>query len=70
MGTRKRMAVSVRTCGICDQELPHSDYNQAQGGGANKDVVQLSCKHLFHTFCVRGGVPRRLTINLETFEQD
>lgn len=54
MGTRKRIAVSVRSCGICTQELPPTDY-MLRGTTKDKDVVQLSCKHLFHTFCVRGA---------------
>lgn len=53
MGTRKRIAVSVRSCGICTQELPAAEYRR-EGLAGNPEVVQLSCKHLFHTFCIRG----------------
>ena len=64
MGTRRRIAVSVRSCGICNQELPATDYVQ-QGAAANDGkVVQLSCKHLFHTFCIRGAF--RVSKCLET----
>lgn len=55
MGTRKRIAVSVRSCGICTQELPATDYRQQAPSKTDGDVVQLSCKHLFHTFCIRGA---------------
>ena len=56
MGTRRRIAVSVRSCGICTQELPAVDF-QRRPGQPQTDVVQLSCKHLFHSFCIRGARP-------------
>lgn len=54
MGTKRRIAVSVRSCGICNQELPASDYRSHEHGKPDIEVVQLSCKHLFHAFCIRG----------------
>jgi hypothetical protein len=52
-GTARRIAVSVRDCGICGGELKDA---MAVGSQVPKEEVsvQLSCKHLFHQECVRG----------------
>lgn len=68
LGTGRKMAVSVRDCGICGGELgddgPLSGPGAAaaaaagaaggSGGGKGLGTIQLSCKHLFHMECVRG----------------
>lgn len=55
MGTRQRLAVSVRSCGICAEELPAADFSAgATVKSLDGDVLQLSCKHLFHSSCIRG----------------
>ena len=54
MGTKRRIAVSVRSCGICNQELPQAEFVQQGVASKGENAVQLSCKHLFHTFCIRG----------------
>lgn len=65
LGTGRKMAVSVRDCGICGGELrdahsPSMQESPAAGEGINTTkssidkTVQLSCKHLFHGECIRG----------------
>jgi RING finger protein 121 len=68
MGGARRMAVSVRDCGVCGGELrdAHSFLAApgANGSGAAPPAggvpadpdasVQLSCRHLFHQECARG----------------
>lgn len=57
LGTARRMAVSVRDCGICGGELPDAHGpagSSGTSGGAQQRSVQLSCKHLFHDECIRG----------------
>jgi len=67
LGTQRRLAVSVRDCAICGGELLDAhDPLAAQaspvtpgaaigaGSGEDPPSVQLSCKHIFHTDCIRG----------------
>eukprot|EP00887_Chlorella_sp_A99_P007802 scaffold20.g7802.t1 len=61
LGAGRKMAVSVRDCGICGGELPDGPVlgggGASGGGGGGSEaplVVQLSCKHLFHDDCIRG----------------
>ncbi len=50
LGTGRRMAVSVRDCGICGCEL-----GDAREGGRGDASIQLNCKHLFHQECIQVG---------------
>ncbi|KAK9815596.1 hypothetical protein WJX72_006534 [[Myrmecia] bisecta] len=53
LGTGRRMAVSVRSCGICGTDL--EDFHQVgQPSSSRSGSVQLACKHLFHEQCIRG----------------
>ncbi|KAL4433400.1 hypothetical protein ABPG77_010253 [Micractinium sp. CCAP 211/92] len=59
LGTGRKMAVSVRHCGICggelgDDSLPSPAGGGGSGGGSGLGTMQLSCKHLFHLECIRG----------------
>ncbi|PSC69567.1 RING finger 121 [Micractinium conductrix] len=55
LGTGRKMAVSVRNCGICGGELgDRPPGTGGGGGGGGLGTVQLSCKHLFHLECIRG----------------
>ena len=48
MGTRRRLAVSVRSCGICTQELPQADYSAGATPAAGPDApVQVQAPHLY-----------------------
>lgn len=62
IGMQRQMAVSVRSCGICGEDL--QDFGEvmsarevAAGGateGSGQGTVQLGCKHCFHPDCIRG----------------
>lgn len=56
LGQRRRLAVSVRNCGICSGELEDAvGAGEATSSvGTGRATVQLSCKHLFHSDCIRG----------------
>lgn len=65
MGGSKRLAVSVRDCAICGGELAdaHSistslltiDQQQSRTNIPTGEAsIQLSCKHIFHSDCMRG----------------
>ncbi len=63
IGMQRRMAVSVRSCGICGEDLADfgmvaSAADEATGqpgrGGVAGRSVQLACKHCFHPHCIRG----------------
>jgi RING finger protein 121 len=67
MGGARRMAVSVRDCGVCGGELRDAHSFLSAPGGSNGAAaapagvpadpdasVQLSCRHLFHQECARG----------------
>ncbi|KAL4451635.1 hypothetical protein ABPG75_007297 [Micractinium tetrahymenae] len=55
LGTGRKMAVSVRNCGICGGELADDGLGPGGGGGGKGlGTIQLSCKHLFHLECIRG----------------
>lgn len=59
LGTGRKLSVSVRNCGICGGELGDDGLGPAggsSGGGSSSKglgTMQLSCKHLFHTECIR-----------------
>lgn len=56
IGTGRRLAVSVNNCGICGQELRDFTHLGEQAGATEgyEKTVQLACKHLFHSGCIRG----------------
>lgn len=62
IGMQRQMAVSVRSCGICGEDLQDfgavmSAREVAAGGtseGSRQGTVQLGCKHCFHPDCIRG----------------
>ena len=64
MGGSKRLAVNVRDCAICGGELAdaHSisashltiDQQQSRSLPTGEASIQLSCKHIFHSDCMRG----------------
>lgn len=59
LGTGRKLSVSVRNCGICGGELGDDGLGPSagsSGGGSSSKglgTMQLSCKHLFHTECIR-----------------
>jgi RING finger protein 121 len=61
IGMQRRMAVSVRTCGICAEDLADFgvvvDAREEAAGSVTlgeSKTVQLACKHCFHLHCIRG----------------
>ncbi|KAL4856201.1 RING finger protein 121 [Chlorella vulgaris] len=60
LGAGRKLAVSVRSCGICGGNLndsigtPSGGAAGGAGGGSGLGTIQLSCKHLFHMECIRG----------------
>jgi len=54
IGTGRRLAVSVNSCGICNQELRDFTHLGEAAGEGYEATVQLGCKHLFHSGCIRG----------------
>ena len=62
IGMQRGMAVSVRSCGICGEDL--ADFGAVASGqeeaagqlrtGSSGRSVQLGCKHCFHIQCIRG----------------
>lgn len=56
LGGVRRMAVSVRDCAICGNELTDGPLSSGSNGAntPREPSVQLSCKHLFHNDCMRG----------------
>jgi hypothetical protein len=67
LGAGRKLAVSVRSCGICSGELQDgggplggggsgaggSSSGGGHGSGSGLCTIQLSCKHLFHMECIR-----------------
>mmetsp|Transcript_35095 Transcript_35095/g.99531 ORF Transcript_35095/g.99531 Transcript_35095/m.99531 type:complete len:429 (-) Transcript_35095:345-1631(-) len=54
LGTGRKLSVSVNSCGICAQELRDFTHLGEQQGEGYEKTVQLACKHLFHSGCIRG----------------
>lgn len=69
LGSGRRLAVSVRDCNLCGAELADAHIHTAAPAAAaatpgqvvaaaavaaDPPSVQLSCKHIFHTDCIRG----------------
>eukprot|EP00210_Caulerpa_lentillifera_P009503 g9063.t1 len=54
MGGRRRLSVDINKCGICHKDLCDQPDGQPPKNGKFEKTVQLSCKHLFHEFCIRG----------------
>lgn len=53
MGTRRKLSVSVNSCGICGGVLKDNQH-LGEELAKNEKTVQLTCKHLFHDQCIRG----------------
>ncbi|KAA6413607.1 MAG: RING finger domain-containing protein, partial [Trebouxia sp. A1-2] len=53
MGTRRKLSVSVNSCGICSGVLKDNQHLGEELAN-NEKTVQLTCKHLFHDQCIRG----------------
>jgi RING finger protein 121 len=59
LGAGRKLAVSVRSCGICGGNLndgigaPSGGAAGSGSGGSGLGTIQLSCKHLFHMECIR-----------------
>jgi len=54
LGTGRRLSVSVNSCGICLQELRDFTHLGEKEGEGYEKTIQLNCKHLFHSGCIRG----------------